>query len=133
MDLADPLHEEAIVVTILPQAGSAFMRELTGSLQHKEAVLGSRPEDTPNTSSRKVISVLPWLESKEGELEAVLSSDLSVTASAITTMTGKERDDLVGEAYGNFFVVPFHRDRSDSAAGTLPGGRDGSGPVAQGT
>ena len=133
MDLADPPYEEAIVVTVLLQAGAAFVRELTGSLQHKEAVLRSRPEDTSTTPFRKVISVLPWLESEEGELEAVLSSHLSVTASTITTMTGKERDDLVGEVYGNFFVVPFHRDRSDSAAGTLPGGRDGGGPVAQGT
>ena len=93
----------------------------------------SRSEDAPTTSFRDVIPVLPRFESEEGELKAILSSGLAMTASTIATMTRKEGDDLVGEAHRDCLVVPFNRDLSTSAGSALTGGRDESGSVAQGT
>ena len=43
----------------------------------------SRSEDAPTTSFRDVIPVLPRFESEEGELKAILSSRLAMTASTI--------------------------------------------------
>ena len=77
------------------------MRDVSGGLEKKEGVFRSGAEDAAAPGiACEVIMVVPRFVAKKRELETVLAIGLSMTATAIAAILGKNGDEVVGEGNG---------------------------------
>ena len=73
---------------------------------------GCGAEDPSSEPFSEIVPVFLGLKSHQRQTEAVLATNLPVTASSIATMAGKEGDDFVHESNRSHGVLSRYRDFS---------------------